>query len=58
MSHTYRVNGYVDVRIAIKEMDVSASQSTSSDQIAVLVADRVSNCMNCELIGHSLLIEK
>lgn len=57
MSQDYFVNGYVDIRILIKDMNISASQSSTPNEIADLVKTRISSSMNCEVIGHKLMIE-
>lgn len=57
MSHTFYVQGYVDVRVFIDD-DVHTTQSASGDDIAELITMNVQNRIGqCQLIGHALVIE-
>lgn len=59
MSATYRVNGYVDVRINIVDRGVHASSSASPADIAEIVKIQVtSHIGNCWIVDHKLMIEE
>ena len=60
MSASYKVSGYIEVRIQLTNLDFNCSQSTTSEELAELVKEHVKNCTNhgCEVINHKLQMER
>lgn len=57
MSKTARVEGYIDVRVFIKNT-YNCSQSASPQDIAELAKMSIEEKFNCEILGHKLKIEE
>ncbi len=59
MSTTYKVNGYVDVRIKLVDKNVNSSSSATAQDVAEIVKIQIEETIyNIDILNHSLMIEE